>query len=614
MNKSLAVILFVLMCFCLPETMKAGKLEKAYDALSIYDYFKAKKIFEKKLKKDSVASAYGLSIIYGRKDNPFYQLDSAYMYICIADHFFSKLEFKSREKLLPFGLDSMSIENWKDTIDFKSFKKVNRLNSLKAYEYYIRQFTDSDWRGKATNSRDSIVFQGVKLENSSTAYDKFIQAYPKSIFSTQAKNKYEERKFLEAVAKDRKEAYQAFVKVNPLSPYLDRAQDSVYAKYTIKKTIQEYDTFIKENLENPNTAKAWRNIYRLFTSEYSPSRIVEFQIDYPKYPFKNELKVDLRLANKRFLPFSKNNKWGFMDELGDVMIFPRYDFVEQFSEGLALCSKDGKLGFIDKSDEVIIPFDYNDAESFKSGIAIVEKNGFYGIVNRTIKATLAFKYDFIGELNSNLFLIEENGMYGFADKKGQLIIASSYEYASDFKNGFALVEKESKKGIIDSKAQLVIPLIYTWLELPNEYGVIRAKNDSLFGMIEISGEEILPFQYDQIGQMSSGLSLIRSGDKYGYSNQKGEIIVPLKYQYAQDALLWGEYENSYAKYMRKEKFGIIDSLGDEIVPAIFENIRAYNDTSLFPVKKRGKWGYSNSSLQLIVPYKFQLAEKFVRMA
>lgn len=610
MNKGLAILILVLMCFGQSQSIKAGKIEKAYQALSIYDYFKAKHIFEKQLKKDSVASAYGLSLIYGRNDNPFYQLDSAYLYICIADQSFPKLKEKKREKLVPLGLDSLSIANWKDTIDLKAFKKVNKQNNLEAYEYYVAQFEDSDWKSDATYSRDSIIFQQMKMRNSSDAYHEFMQRYPESIFFTQAKNKYEEQKFLEAVAKNSKEAYQAFIKKNPLSPYLSRAQDSVYAKYTVTKTIEEYDTFIKENPENPNTAKAWRNIYRLYTSEYSPSRIVEFQIDYADYPFKDELKVDLRLANKRYLPFAENNKWGFIDESGKIMISPIYDFVDEFSEGLALCSKNGKLGFIDKSESIIIPFEYDEAESFKSGIAIVEKNDFYGVINRANKVILPFKYDFVGGLNANLMLVEENSKYGFANKKGQLIIAPSYEYASDFKNGFAIVEKDNKKGIIDSKAQFVIPMIYSWLELPNQYGVIRAKKDSLFGLIDISGEEILPFSYNQIGSVSSGLLLIRSGTKYGYSNYKGEIVVSLKYDFAQGALLWGEFEKGYAKYMRKEKFGIVDSLGEEVVPAIFENIRSYKDNGLFPVKKRGKWGYSNPSLQLIIPYNFQLAEKF----
>ena len=82
--KQLLVYLFLSLTFF----SSAGKIEKAFQKLSIYNYFEAKVLFEKTLKKQPVPSNYGLAIIYSRTDNPFHNLDSAYMHISRAEENF----------------------------------------------------------------------------------------------------------------------------------------------------------------------------------------------------------------------------------------------------------------------------------------------------------------------------------------------------------------------------------------------------------------------------------------------------------------------------------------------------------------------------------------------
>ena len=48
-----------------------------------------------------------------------------------------------------------------------------------------------------------------------------------------------------------------------------------------------------------------------------------------------------------------NDKNGFIDKIGKVVIEPKYPDAESFSEGLARVLKD-KFGFIDKTGKVVI--------------------------------------------------------------------------------------------------------------------------------------------------------------------------------------------------------------------------------------------------------------------
>ncbi|HEX2617900.1 MAG TPA: hypothetical protein VHL57_10180, partial [Flavobacteriales bacterium] len=49
---------------------RAGKLEKAFEALKIYNYFLARELFQGQVEKHPAAAWYGLSVITGRQDNP----------------------------------------------------------------------------------------------------------------------------------------------------------------------------------------------------------------------------------------------------------------------------------------------------------------------------------------------------------------------------------------------------------------------------------------------------------------------------------------------------------------------------------------------------------------
>ena len=69
------LVLLILLLWSVPTS--AGKIEKAFEALKIYDYFQARELFKKSLKSNPSAAAYGLSLICSNDKNPFYQLDSA---------------------------------------------------------------------------------------------------------------------------------------------------------------------------------------------------------------------------------------------------------------------------------------------------------------------------------------------------------------------------------------------------------------------------------------------------------------------------------------------------------------------------------------------------------
>jgi hypothetical protein len=600
----------LILLFCLPLLAFAGKLERGFEALKKFDFFSAKELFEKVKEKEPAGANYGLSLIFGKNQNPFYNLDSAYIYVSKAEEAYKTTEDKEKEDLAELNVNAPSIASWKDSIDYKIFQQIVPAPNLPQLQKFIERHKDANQRPKAIAMRDSIAFGRARSENTAEAYKQFYLTYPDASQVYEAQNRFEQQLYLEETSRGNLPAYKQFIRKYPESPYVRRAQDSIYTLSTRAQTVEAYHEFIRSYPDHPRKNEAWRNLYRLYTADFSPQRIIEFRIDYPAYPFLEELKVDMKLAAKSFYPFRENELYGFMDEEGKVMIDPTYTSVEEFQEGLALVVKNGKVGYIDKNGDVVIPYEYSDGESFQNGLAIVAKNDLYGMIDRTNKAVVPLKYEVIGPFNSGLAVVGDEKAYGYVNKQGKEVIPITLEYAKDFQDGYALIEMDGKKGIINTLGKLVVPAIYDFLDPFNRYGLSRAKKDSLFGLLNTNGAAVLPFEYDHIGEFSNGLALVNQGGKYGYTDRVGKLIIPLRYDFLPEALVWGNFEGNYTKFYSKGKYGIINNRGEEVFPAIFEEVGQYHEKLPVAVKKRGQWGYSDQKLNLQIPYKYDFAESF----
>jgi hypothetical protein len=63
----------------------------------------------------------------------------------------------------------------------------------------------------------------------------------------------------------------------------------------------------------------------------------------------------------------------------------KYDYVGNFTEGLAWVELKDKAGFVDKTGKVVIPLIYDSVGYFTEGLAKVELNGIAGLIDRTGK-------------------------------------------------------------------------------------------------------------------------------------------------------------------------------------------------------------------------------------
>jgi hypothetical protein len=585
-----------------------GKIEKGFYRLKIYDYFSAKNYFEKSLKRKTSPAAFGLATIYSRNDNPFYSLDSAYVYIQKAEVTFPKMKEAWLVQYSVYGFSKNAIDSLKQVISTCFFKRTIELNSVSKYQQFIEMHPFSNEFKDAVFKRDSLAFSIAKSENNSLAFAYFLSAYPTSEFASDANDFLMKSQYSETTKAGTLQSYETFLNAFPLNNYKEEAEEKVYQMVTKPNTIVSLEKFITSYPENHKLNAAWGRLYQLNVFEYSSESITQFSTKYPDYPFLEDLQFDLDQMGNKLFPYQRSGKFGFMNDDGVSVIAPNFSTVAPFKEGLAIVSKNGKYGYINKKGEIVIDLYYDSGLDFEKGRAIVGISERYGMIDRTGSVLIEPHFKDLGNLSEDLIYGLKDSLYGYYNSLGQQVVGERFTEAFSFSNGLAKVEEKGLQAYIDEKGKYVVHPAFEEIEFFSDSLLVYGDGES-YGLMKRTCEIVVPNKYEKIGKLSDGLAIFVFDEYLGYLNSRGEVVIPAMYDLVPNYLDQCQFGDGAAVVSKDEMFGIINSKGKEIVPFKYNNLGKWSD--LIAADKNGKWGYINRANVMVIPPTFDFAESFV---
>ena len=261
--------------------------------------------------------------------------------------------------------------------------------------------------------------------------------------------------------------------------------------------------------------------------------------------------------------------WGFINKEGKVVIKPRYDYVRNFSEGLAMVERYNKTtretsrGFINNQDVEVIPITerYTAFLDFKEGLA--------GCTDRDLK-----------------------NQWGYIDKEGNKTIEISKirQKVMPFqKDGHAAFYDGSYWGLIDRKGNIVVNPRFDRLlsYYYNELGPYKNSSNEI-GFINADRKEVIKCQYEEVLPFFANTTIVK--DKYYiFINKNGDQ--------ASD-------KNTYLKYVPVND--IINqylSFPDQLVKSLFINASAIVEFVIKELTANSVNGLSfNSSVNDVINY------------
>ncbi len=177
----------------------------------------------------------------------------------------------------------------------------------------------------------------------------------------------------------------------------------------------------------------------------------------------------------------ENDRIGFIDTTGKVVILPVFRVAGEFAEGLAEVRKDGTYGYIDHTGDFVIPPQFNYALPFSGGVALVYKDSVSFVIDKTGKKVEYRPFRRVDFFENGRSRVQtHSGKFGCINPEGKLVIDTVFQYIGSFVNGFArvyglnddAVDSASNKaiyeaGVIDTLGHFIIPYgRYKWM---NDY-------------------------------------------------------------------------------------------------------------------------------------------------
>lgn len=342
-------------------------------------------------------------------------------------------------------------------------------------------------------------------------------------------------------------------------------------------------------------------------------------------------------------------KFGILNEKGKIITPNQYETIEEFSDGLFAVQLNNKYGFINTKGELVIPYQFNNVRSFNDGYAIVEFDDNFGVIDKKGNFILKMEYDgiyptgikqtflifdrkgnkYVSNINGgkifdikydslDLFyndyaVIQNDSKYGLIDKNGNIIIECKYYSLGNYNNGFSLTfkkEKEDLDGLMDLHENVLVASKYDFLS--TGFGDFIAVN-SLKGLMDKSGKILLAPEYDQVGySFEEGLISISKNGKYGFANQKGEIVIPMIYDEVDN------FSEGIAPVLKNGFWGFIDKNGNTIIHFKFKGTMrsfsngyaAYGKRESSSETNSAKWGFIDKKGNIIIPNKYKSVNEY----
>ena len=169
--------------------------------------------------------------------------------------------------------------------------------------------------------------------------------------------------------------------------------------------------------------------------------------------------------------YKANDKYGFKNDKGIIVVEAKYDRVFDFKEGMAPVILDKKYGFVDKEGKEVIPAKFQAADYFKDNIARIQMNDKWGLIDSTGQKLTELIFDEVHDFTNGLCSVKIGDFWEFIDTRGNTAINQKFTFASQFsgKNPIAWV---SFKFNNVKKSQFINKNSSVYLELPDN--VVKA--------------------------------------------------------------------------------------------------------------------------------------------
>ena len=198
----------------------------------------------------------------------------------------------------------------------------------------------------------------------------------------------------------------------------------------------------------------------------------------------------------------------------------------------------------------------------------------------------------LGDDDEPLYPIFENGLWGLIDASGNVVLAPKFEQIG--RGGYTWIPETWDSA--NPPGQVLIHMTLT-KGTPVTDRVIPVRFRSRFALAKRTGEILIHGKYQEMaGGFSEGLLMVKSGSRFGYVDEEGELVIPARWEQARI------FRGGYAFVMAEGRWGIIDRTGNVVVEPRWDQVEYTREWT--PVRQGKDWGVVDLAGKVVIPVQY----------
>ena len=340
-----------------------------------------------------------------------------------------------------------------------------------------------------------------------------------------------------------------------------------------------------------------------------------------------------------------NNKWGLRNKVNaSFQLTPQFDDIQVFDDlGFTLVMTRKSVPFSiskvnfqflnifqlvnnksgHKNDEELVHIYLEDFEAGHPMARCIFKDLSFGLVDQQ-GHIIQSGFQYIGPYEDGMLAASSSGKIQGSLKVDERIslgglnqfleglmanfrMTDYTEYAQEFLNKAAYYCPEGYWGFLDTTSHWKIPPIYDFA-VSSRKGVGIVVQDGKWGVVKEKGVQVLDFNYDHISFLEKMdlvfLQVEKQEIRYGVIDSLGNEVIPFKFE----AL--GSLDGDLVPVKKNGLWGFIDQGGMIVIGCAFNEVRPFSD-GLAAVRNGNKWGFINKQGQLSIGIQYNRCGDFI---
>ena len=264
-------------------------------------------------------------------------------------------------------------------------------------------------------------------------------------------------------------------------------------------------------------------------------------------------------SQRQLFGFCQDDKWGYFDQTGKIVITPRFIGGKEFHDGRAWVvvengtghrPVDQSVNMIDEDGKIIVAYKswHIDIEDFSGGLAAVaEDHHTYGFVDKSGSVAIPFQFGSVSKFSEGVCQVGVGGSRemknGFIDVNGKYLFNPRPVNMTSFSEGLAaysegedfyqdsddstVSSKEGRCGFINKEGEIVIkPQFFFAAEFSDGMALVSVDSEiKKNGYIDKTGKMVIKPRFAHCGLFHEGLAPVEIGNTYGFMDKTGTVVI-----------------------------------------------------------------------------------------